>query len=70
MLPTTARTIARMPQLAVKTIIEVVEAGMDIPLSAALRLERKSFQLLFDTKDQAEGMAAFLEKRRPQYTGE
>jgi enoyl-CoA hydratase len=33
-------------------------------------LERKAFQLLFASRDQKEGMHAFLEKRDPQFTGE
>lgn len=64
-----AVTIGRMPPLAVRQIKEVVDAGMDVPLSTALMLERKAFQLLFDTADQKEGMAAFLEKRRPEFIG-
>ena len=43
--------------------------GMDASLETALMLERKAFQLLFDTRDQKEGMRAFLEKRRPTYEG-
>ena len=64
-----AQTIANMPQLAVRAILEVVEAGADAPLETALLLERKSFQLLFDSEDQVEGMRAFLEKRKPDFRG-
>lgn len=64
-----AETICRMPPLAVRQIKEVVNAGMDVPLGTALTLERKAFQLLFDTADQKEGMGAFLEKRRPEFKG-
>jgi len=64
-----AATIGKMPALAVRQIKEVVHAGMDVPLSTALMLERKAFQLLFDTADQKEGMAAFLEKRKPEFKG-
>jgi enoyl-CoA hydratase/carnithine racemase len=64
-----AETICRMPPIAVRQIKEVVHAGMDVPLSTALTLERKAFQLLFDTADQKEGMGAFLEKRRPEFKG-
>ena len=64
-----ASTIAAMPPVAVAQIKEVVLAGQDAPLETALMLERKAFQLLFDTEDQKEGMRAFLEKRKPGYAG-
>jgi enoyl-CoA hydratase len=64
-----ASTIAAMPPIAVAQIKEVVLAGQDAPLETALMLERKAFQLLFDTADQKEGMRAFLEKRKPEYQG-
>ncbi|HEV7369396.1 enoyl-CoA hydratase [Arenibaculum sp.] len=64
-----ARKVARMPPLAVRQIKEVLLAGQDAPLSAALLLERKAFQLLFASRDQKEGMHAFLEKRKPSYEG-
>jgi enoyl-CoA hydratase len=53
----------------VAQIKEVVLAGPDAPLDAALALERKAFQLLFATEDQKEGMRAFIEKRRPEFKG-
>lgn len=64
-----AQQISRMPPLAVEQMKEVVLAGQDAPLETALMLERKAFQLLFDSRDQKEGMAAFFEKRKPQYEG-
>jgi len=65
-----ALEIAAMPSLAVEQIKETVLSGADIPLESALVLERKAFQMLFDTKDQKEGAAAFIEKRKPDYRGE
>ena len=65
-----ADKIAKLPSLAVQQIKEVAMAGMDETLDVAMRLERKAFQLLFATKDQKEGMAAFIEKRKTQFTGE
>ena len=64
-----ARIIANMPPLAASQIKEVLLAGMDAPLNAALMLERKAFHLLFGGHDQKEGMHAFLEKRKPVFTG-
>jgi enoyl-CoA hydratase/carnithine racemase len=65
----TARTIAAMPPLAAMQIKEVVLAGMDASLEAALMLERKANQLLFATRDQKEGMQAFIDKRKPKFEG-
>ena len=65
-----AREIAAMPALAVEQIKETVLSGADLPLESALVLERKAFQMLFDTADQKEGAAAFIEKRKPTYRGE
>lgn len=64
-----AGLIAAMPPLAVLQIKEVVLAGMDASLDAALMLERKANQLLFATRDQKEGMLAFIEKRKPSFEG-
>jgi enoyl-CoA hydratase len=64
-----AQKIARMPPIAVGLIKEAVLAGMDAPLAVGLALERKSFQILFDSEDQKEGMRAFLDKRKPEFQG-
>lgn len=64
-----AQLIAAMPPLAVMQIKEVVLAGMDASLEAALMLERKANQLLFATQDQKEGMQAFIDKRKPRFAG-
>ncbi|SDN56891.1 enoyl-CoA hydratase [Vreelandella arcis] len=66
---TLAKDIARLPALALEHIKETVLAGADLPLESALVLERKAFQMLFDTADQKEGAAAFVEKRKPNYRG-
>jgi len=64
-----ARTIAALPPIAARKIKEVVSQGADLPLDAALALERQAFQLMFHTEDQTEGMTAFLEKRPPRFQG-
>ena len=64
-----AEIIATMPPLAVSAIREAVRLGADVPMEAALSLERRLFERLFDSFDQKEGMNAFLEKRKPIYRG-
>ena len=64
-----ARQIAILPPLAVQLAKEAVLAGMEAPLAAALALEVKSSQILFSSQDQKEGMRAFIEKRKPKFTG-
>jgi enoyl-CoA hydratase len=64
-----ARKIAALPPLAIRQTKEVVLAGADCSLDAALTLERKAFDILFDTEDQKEGMRAFIEKRKPVFKG-
>lgn len=65
-----AAQIADLPPLAVAQIKEVMLLGADLPLESALALERKAFQLLFDSRDQKEGASAFLEKRKASFSGE
>jgi enoyl-CoA hydratase/carnithine racemase len=64
-----AGRIARMPPLAIAAIKQSLAVGADLPLPAALALENREFLLLFDTQDQKEGMAAFLEKRQAEFKG-
>jgi enoyl-CoA hydratase/carnithine racemase len=64
-----AGRIAALPPLAVAAIKDAVLRGADLPLDAALRLEGQSFQQLFASEDRAEGMRAFLEKRKPEFKG-
>lgn len=64
-----AKRIASLPPIAVQQVKEVILHGQDASLGAALALERKALQILFATTDKNEGMAAFLEKRQPTYTG-
>jgi len=64
-----ARRVAAMPPLAVRQIREVVAAGADCPLDAALMLETKALQLLCASEDKREGIRAFFEKRAPVFHG-
>lgn len=64
-----AAKIARQPPLALAAIKRTLATAGDLPLPAALALENREFLLLFETADQKEGMAAFLEKRPPRFEG-
>ena len=64
-----AKQLAAYSPIALAQIKEVSTLGADMPLQGALALERKAFQMLFDTDDQKEGARAFLEKRSPVYKG-
>ncbi|MCB9262794.1 MAG: enoyl-CoA hydratase/isomerase family protein [Flavobacteriales bacterium] len=65
-----AQTIAAQSPLAVQLAKESVLKAYEMPLQEALSFERKNFYMLFATNDQKEGMAAFIEKRRPEFKGE
>ncbi len=64
-----AQTIAAQPPLAVQAAKASVRHALDSPLSEGLVFERQSFFRLFDTQDQKEGMKAFVDKRKPIWTG-
>lgn len=62
-----AALIATRPSVAVRLTKEVALAGADASLAAGLMMERRAFETLFGTKDQKEGMGAFLERRAPKF---
>ena len=64
-----AQLIASKPPLAAQLAKEAVRAAAETTLREGLALELRNFFLLFDTQDQKEGMRAFVEKRKPQFTG-
>ncbi|RPE64647.1 short chain enoyl-CoA hydratase [Pacificibacter maritimus] len=63
----TAEKIAEKSALSTYAAKEAVNRAYETTMSEGLRFERRSFHSLFATDDQAEGMAAFLEKRTPQF---
>lgn len=64
-----AKEIAARAPLAVRMGKEAVNHAFDSFLTEGLADERRAFYFLFSTQDQKEGMAAFIEKRKPQWKG-
>jgi enoyl-CoA hydratase len=63
-----AQEIASKGHVAVGAGKEAVNATFEMSLAEGLRFERRLFHSLFATRDQKEGMAAFVEKRKPEWT--
>lgn len=66
---TLAKEIAAMSPIAVQLAKEAVNRSFETHLDEGLTLERKNFYLTFASQDQKEGMAAFVEKRKPEFRG-
>jgi enoyl-CoA hydratase len=62
-----ARAIAAMPRAAAMLAKECINRAEETSLSDGVLFERRVFHSLFATHDQKEGMAAFVEKRKPQF---
>jgi len=62
-----AAKIAGQSQPIAMMTKETVQAGFEMSLAQGIRYERRLFQSMFATQDQKEGMAAFIEKRKPHF---
>jgi len=62
-----AGKIASMSRPAVMMAKEAINRAYETTLAEGVRFERRLFHALFSTEDQKEGMATFVEKRRPQF---
>ena len=65
----TGRTIAAMSTPIAMMAKEAVNRADEISLAEGVRFERRVFHAMFATDDQKEGMAAFTEKRQPDFRG-
>jgi enoyl-CoA hydratase/carnithine racemase len=64
-----AAALAHGPSRAISLIKRSVVEGVEMPLTAGLALERELQNRLFVTDDAKEGLAAFVEKRKPSFKG-
>jgi enoyl-CoA hydratase len=64
-----ARAIAEKSPVSVRLAKESVDRAFDVPLTAGLELERRSFYLARASEDATEGLHAFVEKRKPDFKG-
>ncbi|XP_074523860.1 enoyl-CoA hydratase domain-containing protein 2, mitochondrial [Halichoeres trimaculatus] len=66
-----AREILPQAPLAVRLAKEAMNTGMEqVNMRSAMAVERMCYARVIPTRDRQEGMAAFIEKRPPRYTGE
>ena len=63
-----AQKVASMSQVAVRLTKDAINKAYEATLAEGLEFEKKNFILLFGTEDKKEGMAAFVEKRKPEWT--
>ena len=66
---TLARQIADKAPIALRYAKESVVGGLGLPLADGIRLENDLSTLLRTTEDRVEGAKAFVEKRKPKWTG-
>uniref|UniRef100_A0A4W6D0D2 Enoyl CoA hydratase domain containing 2 n=1 Tax=Lates calcarifer TaxID=8187 RepID=A0A4W6D0D2_LATCA len=65
-----AREILPQAPIAVRMAKEAMNRGVEVDISSAMAIERMCYAQVIPTRDRQEGMAAFLEKRPPRYSGE
>jgi enoyl-CoA hydratase/carnithine racemase len=65
----TARTIAGNAPLSVRQAKRAIHTGAQLDLTSGLRFELEAYNRLVPTEDRREGILAFIEKRKPVFTG-
>jgi enoyl-CoA hydratase len=61
--------LVEKPAMALRAAKTAIHVGLNVGLQDGLHMEQDAFCMLFGTQDQKEGMAAFLEKRKPHFKG-
>jgi len=64
-----ARTLSERSPFAMGVVKQLATETRDVPLAEGLRAEAQAFMRCLGSEDGAEGVMAFLEKRKPQFTG-
>ncbi len=64
-----ARSMAEKAPIALRYAKEAVVKGLELPLADGMRLENDLATLLRTTEDRVEGARAFVEKRKPKWSG-
>src|SRR3546814_16671968 len=64
-----AAQLAAAAPLALRGILDCVNVGADCALDEAMEYEAAQFGLVFSTDDMREGTRAFLERRKPEFSG-
>lgn len=62
-----AATLARLPPVATQAVLDCVISGAEMPLDRAIENEHRWFQICLGGPDKQEGVAAFREKRKPNF---
>jgi len=62
-----AQKIAGLSQVAVRLTKDAINKAYEMTLQEGLELEKRNFYMAFGTEDKAEGMQAFIEKRKPTW---
>ncbi|KAM9358567.1 enoyl-CoA hydratase domain-containing protein 2, mitochondrial isoform 2-T2 [Symphorus nematophorus] len=65
-----AREILPQGPIAIRMAKESMNRGVEVDIGSAMAIERMCYARVIPTRDRQEGMAAFIEKRPPRYTGE
>jgi len=64
-----AKKLASKPRVALSLIKCAIDNGMNMDLASAITFENDCFTLAYESEDGREGMAAFIEKRKPMFQG-